>query len=172
MLRLLPCLLLVTFACASHAAEHFDGKTWWATVKEISDDKYEGRDTGSKGEHQAQEYIIAKLKDLGVEPAGSNGYFQPVKLRTVEIDEANCRLALLLDGKAQNLTLGEQAYFSTRYPLAPKVDAALVFVGYGLNIPEMKYNDFEGLDLKGKIALIIGIGQTATPSPDSWRGEW
>src|ERR1700753_360720 len=129
--RLLPCLLLVTFACASPAAEHFDGKTWWATVTEISDDKYEGRDTGSKGEHQAQEYIIAKLKGLGIEPAGSNGYFQPVKLRTVEIDEAHCKLSPVSDGKSQPLTLGDQAYFSTRYPLASKVDAALVFVGYG-----------------------------------------
>jgi Zn-dependent M28 family amino/carboxypeptidase len=164
MLRLLPCLLLVTIACTSHAAENFDGKTWWATVKEISDDKYEGRDTGSKGEHQAQEYIIAKLKGLGVEPAGSTGYFQPVKLRTVEIDEAHCRLSLVLDGNAQPLTLGEQAYFSTRYPLAPKVDAALVFVGYGLNIPELKHNDFEGLDLKNKVAVILTGSPADVPS--------
>src|SRR5579863_8132630 len=116
MLRRSPALLLIIVACTAHAAAHFDGKTWWDTVKEISDDKYEGRDTGSKGEHQAQEYIIGKLKELGVQPAGSNGYFQPVKLKTVEIDEAHCQLALNLDGKAQPLTLGEQAYFSTRYP--------------------------------------------------------
>src|ERR1700743_4019180 len=101
MLRLLPCLLLVTFACTSHAAEHFDGKTWWATVQVISDDKYEGRDTGSKGERQAQEYIVGKLKGLGVEPAGDHGFYQSVKLRSLEIEESHSQLALVKDGAAQ-----------------------------------------------------------------------
>jgi Zn-dependent M28 family amino/carboxypeptidase len=151
-------------ACTAQAAEHFDGKTWWDTVKEISDDKYEGRDTGSKGEHQAQEFIVGKLKALGVQPAGSKGYFQSVKLRTVEIDEPHCTLALVSDGQVHALTLGEQAYFSTRYPLAPKVDAPLVFVGYGLNIPEKNYNDFAGLDLKNKVAVILTGSPADVPS--------
>jgi len=164
MSRRSPALLLIIVACTAQAAEHFDGKTWWDTVKEISDDKYEGRDTGSKGEHQAQEFIVGKLKALGVEPAGSNGYFQSVKLRTVEIDEAHCQLSLVQDGQAHALTLGEQAYFSTRFPLAPKVDAQLVFVGYGLNIPERNYNDFAGLDLKNKVAVILTGSPADVPS--------
>jgi Zn-dependent M28 family amino/carboxypeptidase len=164
MSRRSPALLLIIVACTAQAAEHFDGNTWWATVKEISDDKYEGRDTGSKGEHQAQEFIVGKLKALGVEPAGSNGYFQSVKLRTVEIDEPHCQLSLIQDGHAQSLTLGEQAYFSTRYPLAPKVDAQLVFVGYGLNIPEKNYNDYAGLDLKNKVAVILTGSPADVPS--------
>src|SRR6202789_1104818 len=164
MSRRSPALLLIIVACTAQAAEHFDGNTWWDTVKEISDDKYEGRDTGSKGEHQAQEFIVGKLKALGVEPAGSNGYFQSVKLRTVEIDEPHCQLSLVQDGQAQTLTLGEQAYFSTRYPLAPTVDAQLVFVGYGLNIPEKNYNDFSGLDLKNKVAVILTGSPADVPS--------
>jgi Zn-dependent M28 family amino/carboxypeptidase len=155
MFRRSPVLLLIMIACTAQAAEHFDGKTWWDTVKEISADKYEGRDTGSKGEHQAQEYMVGRLKALGIEPAGSNGYFQTVKLRTVQIDEPHCTLSLVRDGKVQPIALGEQAYFSTRYPLAPKVEAPLVFVGYGLNIPEKNYNDFAGLDLKNKVAVIL-----------------
>jgi Zn-dependent M28 family amino/carboxypeptidase len=164
MLRRSPALLLIVVACTAQAAEHFDGKTWWDTVKEISDDKYEGRDTGSKGEHQAQEFIVGKLKALGVEPAGSDGYFQSVKLRTLEIDESHCQLSLVRDGHAQTLTLGEQAYFSTRFPPAPKVDAPLIFVGYGLNIPEKNYNDFAGLDLKGKVAVILTGSPADVPS--------
>jgi Zn-dependent M28 family amino/carboxypeptidase len=148
-------LLLLATACAAQAAEHFDGKTWWDTVKEISDDKYEGRDTGSKGERQAQEYIVGKLKALGVEPAGTNGFYQSVKLRSLEIDESQSQLSLVRAGAVQKLTLGEQAIFSTRFPPAPKVDAPLVFVGYGLNIPEKNYNDFAGLDLKNKVAVIL-----------------
>src|SRR5258707_1880290 len=164
MLRRSTALLLIIVACTARGAEHFDGKTWWDTVKEISDDKYEGRDTGSKGEHQAQEFIVGKLKALGVEPAGSDGYFQSVKLRTLEIDESHCQLSLVRDGHAQTLTLGEQAYFSTRYPPAPKVDAALIFVGYGLNIPEKHYNDFAGLDLKDKVAVILTGSPADVPS--------
>ena len=118
MSRRSPALLLIMVACTAQAAEHFDGKTWWDTVREISDDKYEGRDTGSKGEHQAQEFIVGKLKALGVQPAGSKGYFQSVKLRTVVIDEPNCTLSLVRDGQVQKLTLGEEAYFSTRFPAA------------------------------------------------------
>jgi Zn-dependent M28 family amino/carboxypeptidase len=164
MSRSSPALLLIIVACTAQAADHFDGKSWWDTVKEISDDKYEGRDTGSKGEHQAQEFMVGRLKALGVEPAGSNGYFQNVKLRTVVIDEPHCTLSLVRDGQVQTLTLGEQAYFSTRFPLAPKVDAELIFVGYGLNIPERNYNDFAGLDLKNKVAVILTGSPADVPS--------
>jgi Zn-dependent M28 family amino/carboxypeptidase len=157
-------LLMSLVVCPAWAAEHFDGKSWWDTVKEISDDKYEGRDTGSKGEKAAQDYIVAKLKALGVEPVGSKGYFQDVKLRTIEIDEASSSLALVRDGKPQKLTLGQEAFFSTRFPPAPKVDAALVFVGYGLNIPEKQYNDFAGLDLNNKVAVILTGSPADIPS--------
>ncbi|MDP9010787.1 MAG: M28 family metallopeptidase [Pseudomonadota bacterium] len=157
-------LLLIIVTGTAQAAEHFDGTTWWDTVKEISNDKYEGRDTGSKGERQAQEYLVGKLKGLGVEPAGSNGFYQSVKLRTLEIDEARCQLSLVRDGHAQRLTLGEQAFFSTRFPPAPKVDAPLVFVGYGLNIPEKNYNDFAGLDLMDKVAVILTGSPADIPS--------
>jgi Zn-dependent M28 family amino/carboxypeptidase len=85
-------------------------------------------------------------------------------LRTEEIDEPHCTLALVRDGQAQSLTLGEQAYFSTRFPPAPKVDAPLVFVGYGLNIPEKNYDDFAGLDLKNKVAVILTGSPADVPS--------
>jgi Zn-dependent M28 family amino/carboxypeptidase len=163
-LILVAAIVTVTAAGVSQAAEHFDGKSWWDTVKVISDDKYEGRDTGSKGERQAQEYIVGKLKGLGVEPAGSSGFYQSVKLRTLVIDEPHCQLALVRDGVAQKLTLGQQAFFSTRFPPAPKVDAPLVFVGYGLNIPEKNYNDFAGLDLKNKVAVILTGSPADIPS--------
>jgi Zn-dependent M28 family amino/carboxypeptidase len=159
---LAPWLLIL--GCTAQATEHFDGKTWWDTVRVISDDKFEGRDTGSIGERQAQEYIVGQLKALGVEPAGSNGFYQSVKLRTLNIVEADCQLALIREGHARPLTIGEQAFFSTRFPPAPKVDAALVFVGYGLNIPEKNYNDFAGLDLTNKVAVIMTGSPADIPS--------
>jgi Zn-dependent M28 family amino/carboxypeptidase len=161
--KLLAPVFLV-LACAAQAAEHFDGKTWWATVKVLADDKYEGRDTGSPGERQAQAYIVQRLKALGVEPAGSTGFYQTVKLRTLEIQEADSSLALVRDGHAKPLALGEQAFFSTRIAPAPQLDAPLVFVGYGLNIPEKGYNDLAGLDLKGKVAVVFTGSPAEIPS--------
>jgi Zn-dependent M28 family amino/carboxypeptidase len=160
---LLPALLLV-LTCAAQAADHFDGKTWWDTVKVLADDKFEGRDTGSSGERQAQAYIVQRLKSFGVEPAGSNGYYQTVRLRTLEIQEADSTLALVRDGRAQPITLGEQAFFSTRIAPAPQLAAPLVFVGYGLNIPEKNHNDLAGLDLKGKIAVVFTGSPADIPS--------
>ena len=75
-------LLSLVLASAAQSAEHFDGKTWWETVKVLADDKFEGRDTGSTGAQQAQAYIVQQLKALDVEPAGTAGYYQPVKLTT------------------------------------------------------------------------------------------
>ena len=141
-MRKLLVVLFPVLACAAAEAPslHFDGQTWWNTVKVLADDKYEGRETGSSGERQAQAYIVQQLKALGLEPAGSDGFYQRVKLQTLEVQEANSSLALVSGGHSQPLTLGEQAYFSTRFALAPKIDAPLVFVGYGLDIPEQRYN--------------------------------
>jgi Zn-dependent M28 family amino/carboxypeptidase len=164
MLRTLWGISLVAMACAVQAAANFDGQSWWNTVKILADDKFEGRETGSTGEREAQAYIVEQLKALGVEPPGSDGYYQKVKLKTTEIQEASSSLALVHSGRSQPLTLGEQAYVSTRYTLAPKVDAPLVFVGYGLDIPEQSYDDFAGLDLKGKVAVVLTGSPEQIPS--------
>jgi hypothetical protein len=155
----LLCLLTVT--SVTHAAEHFDGRSWWEVVKVLADDKYEGRNTGSPGERGAQEYLVGRLKSLGIQPAGTNGYYQPVDLRSRELEEANSSLVLLRDGKEEPLTLGRQAFFTTRVELAPTIAAPLVFVGYGLRVPEQGYDDLAGLDLKGKIAVIFA----GSPAP-------
>jgi Zn-dependent M28 family amino/carboxypeptidase len=160
------CVALFGLVCAGAAqgATHFDGKSWWQTVKVLADDRYEGRETGSSGEAQAQAYIVRELKGLGVRPAGSDGFYQPVALQTVQIDEGQSQLALVHDGKRQTLQLGDQAYFSTRIVPAPHVAAPLVFVGYGLDVPELGYNDLAGLDLKGKVAVVIAGSAAQIPS--------
>jgi Zn-dependent M28 family amino/carboxypeptidase len=151
-------------AGAARGETHFDGASWWQTVKVLADDRFEGRETGSSGEAQAQAYLVRELKSLGVRPAGSDGFYQTVSLQTVQIDEAQSRLALVRRGQRQDLQLGEQAYFSTRIVPAPHVAAPLVFVGYGLDIPELGYNDLAGLDLKGKVAVIIAGSAAQIPS--------
>jgi len=163
-LILLLLIAIPTFAQSSPAASPFDGKSWWGYVKVLADDNMEGRETGSPGLQRAEAYIVEQLKNDGLEPAGVNGYYQPVKLISRQIDESGSNLALVRNGATEPLVLGEDAMFSTRADLAPEVDAPLVFVGYGLNIPEKKYNDFAGLDLKGKVVVIISGSPSEMPS--------
>jgi Zn-dependent M28 family amino/carboxypeptidase len=165
----IPSLLLSVALLSSGIAQTskplFDGKSWWDDVKILADDKLQGRETGSPGLHEAQEYVIGQLKTFGVKPAGTDGYYQPVKLVVREISEKDSSLTLVRDGKATPLTLGDDAYFGLRAKLDPQVDAPLAFVGYGLNIPEKSYNDLDGLDLKGKIAVVMTGSPVTIPGP-------
>jgi Zn-dependent M28 family amino/carboxypeptidase len=155
--------LVFAVSAAAQTATHFDGQTWWNHIKVLADDKLEGRDTGSRGEREAQKYAVEQLKNAGAEPAGVNGFYQPVKFASRQIVEQDCSLALVHDGKHEALTLGEDAIISTRIMPAPEVDAQLVFVGYGLKVPERNYDDFAGLDLRGKIIVIFSGSPAEIP---------
>src|SRR5271157_2477685 len=168
--RIAVLLLLSTVLIAQNTpapaptAPDFDGKSWWEYVKVLASDDMEGRETGSEGLRKAAAYIVEQLKADGLDPAGSNGFYQPVKLVSRQIDESGSSLALVRNGKDEPLVLGEDAMFSTRVDLAPEVDAPLVFVGYGLRVPEKDYDDFAGLDMKGKVAVIISGSPSEMPS--------
>src|SRR5271156_6537998 len=149
----LPLVLLLAISAAAQTAPYFDGQTWWNHIKFLADDKLEGRDTGSQGERTAQAYAVEQLKNAGAEPAGVNGYYQPVKFVSRQIVEKDCSLTLVRDGKPEPLTLGEDAIIGTRVMPAPEVKAQLVFAGYGLKVPEKNYDDFAGLDVAGKIIV-------------------
>src|SRR5437899_13063094 len=94
-----------------------------------------------------------------------NGYFRPLMFISRKIIEKESTAALVRNGTEEPLTLGEDAYFSTRVDLSPdEVKAPLVFVGYGLKIPEKNYDDFAGLDLKGKIAVLLSGSPSDVPA--------
>src|SRR5437660_2014364 len=158
-------LLALLFAISAPAQTtlHFDGQSWWNHIKVLADDKLEGRDTGSRGERAAQAYAIEQLKSAGAEPAGTNGFYQPVKFVSREIVEKDCSLTLIRDGKREPLILGEDAIISTRVMPAPEVEAPLVFVGYGLKVPEKNYDDFAGVDIRGKIIVIFSGSPSEIP---------
>jgi Peptidase family M28 len=158
----LAALLLGASAIAQSTS--FNGQSWWDYVKVLAADDMEGRETGSAGLRKASAYVVEQLKKSGLEPAGTNGYYQPVKFISRQIEESGSSLALVRDGKSEPLVLGEDAMFSTRYDLAPAVNAPLVFAGYGLRIPETKYDDFAGLDVKGKVIVYIAGSPADVPS--------
>jgi Zn-dependent M28 family amino/carboxypeptidase len=143
---------------------HFDGKSWLGYVKFLADDRLEGRETGSEGLRQAESYIVEQLRKSGLEPAGADGFYQPVEFESRRIVEKDSSATLIRDGKPEPLVLGDDALFSTRTGLAPDVQAPMVFVGYGLQVPENKIDDFAGLDLNGKIAVFISGSPADVPA--------
>ncbi|HEV3198317.1 MAG TPA: M20/M25/M40 family metallo-hydrolase, partial [Bryobacteraceae bacterium] len=150
-------------AAVDYAAE---GKLWWAHIQYLADDKLEGRNVGTDGFRQAVEYVATRMERAGLKPAGTSGYLQPVKFETRLVVEDQSSLALVRDGNAEPLTLGMDATLSARADLAPSLEAPMVFVGYGMVIPEAKYDDLAGLDLHGKIAVYVnGPGPAEAPGP-------
>ena len=72
-------LIVLVAAAAQSAPRDFDGKSWWEHVKVLADDRMEGRETGSEGLRKAEAYAVEQFKQAGVQPAGSDGFYQPVK---------------------------------------------------------------------------------------------
>jgi len=143
---------------------HFDGNSWWAHVKVLADDNMEGRETGSEGLRKAEAYAADQLGKAGLLPAGTKGFYQPVKFVQRLIDEKNSSAALIRDGKAEPLILGEDAYFGTRVEGSDgEIAAPLIFVGNGLKVPEKNYDDLAGLDLRGKIVVYLAGSPSAIP---------
>jgi len=132
-----------------------EGKAWWAHVQFLADDKLEGRNVGTPGFDKAVEYVESQFKAIGLKPAGTNGYRQPVKLDSRTLVPEQTSLVLVRDGKEQALVVGQDATLSARGELDGSMEAAMVFVGYGMSIPEASWDDFAGQNLKGKIAVYV-----------------
>ena len=124
---------------------------------------FKGRDTGSDGHRQAAEYTAARFEEAGLRPAGSDGYFQRVEFRSRKIVERNSRLSLVRGSTIVPVALGEDANFVMRVDAASEVDAAMVFAGYGLHIPEVGHDDLAGLDVRGKVVLLLTGGPSTIP---------
>src|SRR5580693_9326676 len=87
-------LLLTAATFAQTAAKHFSGDAWWAHVQFLADDNLEGRQTGSEGLRKAQAYVVEQFKKAGLEPAGTDGFYQPVSFTQFEVDEGKSSLSL------------------------------------------------------------------------------
>ena len=140
-----------------------EGDRWWSHIQVLADDNMEGRDTGSPGHLRAARFVAGEFEHAGLKPAGVNGYLQPVKFKVAQLDEEKSSLTLVRDVKVTPLKLGEDANLGAGANLAGQIDAELVFCGYGLSIPEYKFNDLAGLDLKGKIVVYLGGGPSSVP---------
>src|SRR5260370_29103868 len=104
---LLPlALALILSAATDFTAE---GKRWWSHIEYLASDDLQGRNTGSEGHLKAARYIAGEFERSGLKPAGTSGYFQPVKFDAKELSENQSSLALVADGKANTPAVGDDA---------------------------------------------------------------
>jgi Zn-dependent M28 family amino/carboxypeptidase len=156
-------LVLLTFTAAQDTA--LPGKHWWSHVEYLASDSLEGRLTGTAGYQKAADYVADQFKADGLVPAGTHGYFQPVKFDVQRIVAADSSLRLRQGQSTQTLSLGEDAILGSRLPQPRSIKAPLLFAGYGLHIPEASYDDFKDLDIHGKIIVYINGGPSSIAGP-------
>lgn len=159
--------ILFCFSLASFAGIDWDaaGKSWWAHVQYLADDKLEGRGSGTPGFTLAAQYVENQFKEAGLQPAGTEKFLQPVGFDSLQLDEAASSWKLEKNGTETDVELDTDAILSTHVEAADSVNAEAVFVGYGFAVPERGFDEFKDLDLRGKIAVAIGGQPVSVPGP-------
>lgn len=133
-------------------------------IKYLASDELEGRGVETKGLAVAAEYIRDEFKKAGVKSGTSDGtYYQyfDVPLREKPIDVSKTSLKLVIDGKVAELNRGED-FQALTIGAAAEAFGEIVFVGYGITAPEFKYDDYAGIDVEGKVVLVL----RREPKPD------
>ncbi len=126
-------------------------------VRTLAADDMEGREAGTRGYDKAADYVAARMKAVGLAPAGENGtYFQEVPLLRAMRVQDGARLAVVHPDRTVALRFRDQFLPATNYNNADaSVEAEAVFVGYGVHAPSLQHDDFKGLNLRGRIAVLF-----------------
>ena len=153
------------------AMQKIDPERIRANVRFLSHDLLEGRGTGQRGGDIAAQYMATQFALEGLKPAGDNGTFmQRVPLVGVT-PLPETRFSLVSGGNAKNLTPLDDyvAYNETQQP-ETDVDAPIVFVGYGIEAPEFKWDDYKGVDVKGKVLLML-VNEPTSDDQNFFKGR-
>src|ERR1700681_3655068 len=158
---------------AQKAMNAIDAEQIRATVKYLSDDALEGRGTGQKGGEMAADWIAAQFKSYGLLPAGDEGtYFQKVNFFGVTTDPRQTRFALVPKSGPEIALKFADDYVANDQTHSEKseIDAPIVFVGYGINAPEYNWEDYKGVDVKGKVLLML-VNEPPSDDPGFFKGR-
>ena len=140
----------------------------------LSADALGGRDSGSSEGRIAANYIAADFMRLGLKPVGDNGsYFQNFDLVKARLDKESTSLKSRTHGVEKTFQIDHDFfYFYTEGNHSIDATGPLEFLGYGINAPEYGYNDFNGVDLRGKIAMTLGREPQANDPNSKFKGKW
>ncbi len=166
-------LLLVTVVASNAGAQRVAGPETavlrslraddiWAPLRFLSDDLLEGRGTGTRGGDVAAHYLAAQFMRLGLEPAGDSGtWYHGVPIVTL-VPDADLRVTAGAPARAwrfrDDFVMWSERTPEPATPALPQnvaAEAELVFVGFGISAPEWQWDDYQGLDVRGKILLML-----------------
>src|SRR5215813_7648856 len=134
-------------------------------IKVLASDEFEGRGPGTKGEELSINYIADQFKKIGLAPGNTDGtYFQKVPLAGIATKQ-DAELRIKAANKDLKLKFGQDFVArSVRIVEKPRFDADVVFVGYGVVAPEYGWDDYKGMDVRGKVLLML-VNDPQVPDP-------
>ncbi|MCH8501407.1 MAG: M28 family metallopeptidase [Aliidiomarina sp.] len=139
-----------------------------AHLEFLASDLLEGRDTGARGHEIASAYIAAQYTAMGLEPAGTDGYYQRITFRSARLTETQPTFVLHTDSGDHELEY--RKHFSTSASIShelAEVSAPLVFAGYGIVSEAFEIDDYAGVDVNGKIVITLSGGTEGLPSEEA-----
>ena len=145
-------------AAGSHAFQDaIDAGDFAEHVQHLASDAFGGRGPGSDGEEKTVEYIKAQFARIGLQPGNGSDWFQTVPMVETTADEASASMVATVGGATQALKFGTDMVIGTRTGQAQVdiKDSPLVFIGYGVDAPEQQWNDYAGIDVKGKTVVML-----------------
>ncbi len=164
---------------AEQAALQIQGEYMRGIVEEISQDSYEGRGPGSRGDAKTRKYLAERLEELGLQPgAEDGGWQQAFELVGVNTSQPN---EWVFSGHGTSMTLQQWDQFivgsGVQQGHVEIENAELVFVGYGIQAPEYDWDDYKGVDLAGKILVMMNNDPDWDPElfggeTRLWYGRW
>src|SRR5450432_4641251 len=143
-----------------------------AHVKFLSSDLLEGRGTGQRGGDIAAEYIATQFALDGLKPAGDNGtYMQKVPMVGTTLSPETTFSFVPASGSPRDLKfLSEYVAYDETQQAQSDVDADIVYVGYGIEAPEYQWDDYKGVDVKGKVLLML-VNEPPSDDPKFFKGK-
>jgi hypothetical protein len=123
----------------------------------LADDLLEGRGANSRGYEISARYMATEFESMGLTPAGDAGtYLQNVPLRSIRPDEPNTTMSVIRNGKGETLVFRKD-FLAAGDPVRKEtsVEAPVIYVGFGVTAPELSYDDYKGIDAKGKIVAMV-----------------
>jgi Zn-dependent M28 family amino/carboxypeptidase len=164
---------LATTSDADNAAQAITASALLDHIRTLSSDEFEGRAPGSHGEELTVDYIEQQFRSLGLEPGNPDGTFRQTFTLAGITPDPDMRLVLSRHATARRLDARFRDQFvawSKRYVASTRVDADLVFVGYGVQAPEFEWDDFKGVDVRGKV-LVVLINDPPVPDERVFGGK-
>jgi len=152
--RLFAVLALAAAAWAASSTQQADPNRYVNDVKELASPEMEGRGAGTKGLTRAEHLIEKRYQELHIDPAGVSGYAQPFTVITGARLKPDNSLAVVAPGGKRELKIHEE-FVPYSFSSSNRVNAPLVFAGYGATAEEFHYDDYTGLDVKDKVVLVL-----------------